>query len=363
VRSYLLQRWVTVYGDADVPVVFITQDEEDWIEVGDYSDAVFWIDVRDVSLPSGATVQLILETAPTKDDSLFQPVAPPLTLGPGVGPIVLKSVAAARSVAPLGRWLRWKLVEAGGGIGAWGATFRVRVACSTTPFFVPTQLAGCQLWLRSDLGVTMSGTNVSVWADQSGFGNDAQYHSGTLTYAPLARGVFASLNPAAGMGKGLMTGTFANGGSITTHTLFCVVTYPSASSCPFAATDAAFDVNSAFQQFYETFTGIDGRSGTGGSFQTAVSTDTSSLGHISVYSTAGDASTVDIFINGISKASVATTSLATAAAYVLFGEDLIPDYPMGDLVYEFVVYNRVLTLAERLLVHRYLGGRYGIAVP
>lgn len=40
--------------------------------------------------------------------------------------------------------------------------------------WVPTDIGGCVLWLRSDLGVTKDGSSlVSLWADQSGNGNDA----------------------------------------------------------------------------------------------------------------------------------------------------------------------------------------------
>jgi hypothetical protein len=38
--------------------------------------------------------------------------------------------------------------------------------------FVPTDIPGCVLWLRADLGITLNGTDVSAWADQSGAGND-----------------------------------------------------------------------------------------------------------------------------------------------------------------------------------------------
>lgn len=38
--------------------------------------------------------------------------------------------------------------------------------------FVPTDIDGCELWLRADLGVTIAGSGVSVWADQSDNGND-----------------------------------------------------------------------------------------------------------------------------------------------------------------------------------------------
>jgi len=51
--------------------------------------------------------------------------------------------------------------------------------------FVPTSIPGCQLWLRADLGITIS-TGVSRWADQSGNGNHAlQATSGQQpTYLP-----------------------------------------------------------------------------------------------------------------------------------------------------------------------------------
>ena len=49
---------------------------------------------------------------------------------------------------------------------------------SVTPF-VPTDIAGCQLWLKADAGITKDGSDyVSVWADQSGNGNDAVQATG-----------------------------------------------------------------------------------------------------------------------------------------------------------------------------------------
>jgi hypothetical protein len=39
--------------------------------------------------------------------------------------------------------------------------------------FSPTDLSGLSLWLKADAGVTLSGSNVTGWADQSGNGNNA----------------------------------------------------------------------------------------------------------------------------------------------------------------------------------------------
>jgi len=44
--------------------------------------------------------------------------------------------------------------------------------------FSPTDLTGLSLWLKADAGVTLSGANVTVWADQSGNGNNASANSG-----------------------------------------------------------------------------------------------------------------------------------------------------------------------------------------
>uniref|UniRef100_A0A6M3IKR0 Uncharacterized protein n=1 Tax=viral metagenome TaxID=1070528 RepID=A0A6M3IKR0_9ZZZZ len=41
------------------------------------------------------------------------------------------------------------------------------------PRFSPLSIAGCKLWLDAAQGVTLNGSNVSAWADQSGAGNHA----------------------------------------------------------------------------------------------------------------------------------------------------------------------------------------------
>jgi len=46
--------------------------------------------------------------------------------------------------------------------------------------FVPTDIAGCQLWLKADAGITKDGNNyVSQWADQSGNNNHAVQATGS----------------------------------------------------------------------------------------------------------------------------------------------------------------------------------------
>jgi len=58
-------------------------------------------------------------------------------------------------------------------------------------FVVPTDIPDCRMWLRGDMGITLNGSNVSAWADQSGAGHDGAqaradqqpaYNAGHLPY-------------------------------------------------------------------------------------------------------------------------------------------------------------------------------------
>jgi hypothetical protein len=59
--------------------------------------------------------------------------------------------------------------------------------------FLPTNLSGLSLWLKADAGVTLSGANVTGWADQSGNGNNASANSGQ---EPTFASSFSNSKPA-----------------------------------------------------------------------------------------------------------------------------------------------------------------------
>jgi len=46
-----------------------------------------------------------------------------------------------------------------------------------TPPFLPSSLGGLALWLKADAGVTLSGSDVTAWADQSGNGRNASAYN------------------------------------------------------------------------------------------------------------------------------------------------------------------------------------------
>jgi len=168
--GFLLQNWTTIRGTASgaAPVLGLTQDEDEWLDLGDFADASFAIDVVDITQPTG-TLVLNLETSPTPEDLLFTPVTPPIAISVSPNVSMVKSTRTP-TTAPLARWLRWRISGATG--GSWSVTFRVRVMPGRTSFFTPVALSGALLWLRADLGIVGPSNSITNWKDQSGNGND-----------------------------------------------------------------------------------------------------------------------------------------------------------------------------------------------
>src|ERR1700722_675798 len=79
-HAALLQQWTTAQFASGV--LTFTQGAEDWLDVSSFADAAFWIDVSQVSGASGAVVQLVLQSSPTKDEAYFGPLTCPRKSGP-----------------------------------------------------------------------------------------------------------------------------------------------------------------------------------------------------------------------------------------------------------------------------------------
>jgi hypothetical protein len=178
----VLSHWTTVRATAGA-VLSVTQDADQWLDVGDASDVAIWLDVVDVASPSlsGGSVSLHIESAPTPDEMAFGDVCPPIVLATSSSPIVRRSVRTPSTQA-LSKIVRWRLDVPNASSGLWSATFRIRAVPLRSRSFVPTDIAGCEVWLRSDLGLTFNSGNVSTWKDQSGQGHDCS--QGTSTRQP-----------------------------------------------------------------------------------------------------------------------------------------------------------------------------------
>ncbi len=117
-HTFILEDWLTVQGPGGDT---ITQDESRWLDLEQFQDAVFYVDCR--SATSSPTITL--QTAPAKDDSLFQAVG--TTTLTGGTTIATLPVLLANATTPLARFVRWQISLPG---AAWNATFRVLVAAN-----------------------------------------------------------------------------------------------------------------------------------------------------------------------------------------------------------------------------------------
>jgi hypothetical protein len=125
-EGYLLQEWTTVGSGSATS--FLAQSELGWIDLLDYRDVIFWLEVKSITLGGASAIVMRYETSPSKDEVLFSSM---ITF-----PMAVVAVPDVRSVLesqnpslPLCRWLRWRL-QAAGPTGNWGATFRIHCAAN-----------------------------------------------------------------------------------------------------------------------------------------------------------------------------------------------------------------------------------------
>src|SRR5258708_6630263 len=117
-HSYVLQDWLTIRGVNNTP---INQGESSWLDLAPYQDVSFWLDVREFS--GSTTPTILFQTAPLKEDVLFQPMYAAITLT--LTPANPYRAPITTAQCPIARYLRWQLT---GPNSAWDATFRVLLA-------------------------------------------------------------------------------------------------------------------------------------------------------------------------------------------------------------------------------------------
>ena len=121
--GWLLEDYITISGKPGAGVYSIAQSSHKYMDVGDYEDLVFYLDVRNYS-GGGGTLSVAYETSPTREDSTFLAMMAPVALSqPG---LVVTAAPFAIASTPAARFVRWRLF-APLATGAWEATFRILV--------------------------------------------------------------------------------------------------------------------------------------------------------------------------------------------------------------------------------------------
>lgn len=265
-------------------------------------------------------------------------------------------------------------VEAYGGRSASRRGFglgmpRRRGRLQWTPRRLGSSLA---LWLRADMGITLNGSTVSAWADQSGNGRHATQGSAASqpTYQASSAG-FAG-QPSLAFSRAGTADYLSSTAALLTgdasHALFLVVRPTSLATSIFGfgaigttnsgmSTSAIghYDPTGSVKWWY-------GGANNLGPVSTNVGTIAQATSYVvgKVYDTANNA-TVG-YVNGTLDASlVAGGSYALSAGYV------VGQYAAGlgtgnAEIAEMIILTSVPTAAERSALTRYLGARYGITV-
>jgi hypothetical protein len=132
-HGFVLQDWITIRGGSSIATV--TQSEHQWLSLDGYQDLLAWIDVREITGGGQNTVVFNLQTAPIKDEILFQTMEPTplaLTITQTLAPSVRKVVLAVSSTwtVPLGKFVRWQLVTGVAPSSSWDVTFRILVCAN-----------------------------------------------------------------------------------------------------------------------------------------------------------------------------------------------------------------------------------------
>ena len=138
--AFVLQDWLTIAGPDSNTII---QTERDWLDMSPYQDVVAWLDLKEVA--TGVTLLFTLETAPSKDESLFQSMAASTSVTTA-GLTVIQFLMGSASV-PVAQFLRWKVGPSAS--VAWDCTFRILVAANApglqltdtnTPFLLPPEM-------------------------------------------------------------------------------------------------------------------------------------------------------------------------------------------------------------------------------
>ena len=233
--------------------------------------------------------------------------------------------------------------------------------------FTPASLSGLSLWLKADAGVTLSGSNVTGWADQSGNGKNA-VGSGTLPTRQLnALNGYPAIrfnNISPDTSKFVISSSF----NLKNSSAFVVVkqlnldnefarclSFPSFADLDYNADDGlAVD-------FYNGEPQLQIESNT-------INTVISDAAADNVFAIASykidNSGNVNLFYNGGSEATNQNSDMASqnGVSEIYIGQspsNITSEGIYGDIA-EIVMYSRAVTTPERQQVEAYLNTKYAI---
>lgn len=219
---------------------------------------------------------------------------------------------------------------------------------SASPF-VPTALSGCVLWLRADRGITLNGSGVMRWTDQSGNGNDVVQNTApdqpTVTASAIGGKPALAFN---GTSQYLENSAF----SITSPlTIFAVAQYAAV-----GGVEMVFSCSSGGASYWDSSTSDTGEGFYFNGIQVNVVVPEPGAAFVGTGLMDG---TVNSFYrnNGVQVNALSTNGTVSNLQIGAFSAS---DFN-GKFISEFIVYNRALVSGDISKVWTYLEADYGIS--
>lgn len=167
-------------------------------------------------------------------------------------------------------------------------------------------LTGLELWLRADMGITLNGSDVSYWADQSGNGADAAQATAADQPEYVDDGSGEGGHPYVSFDAGnteSMTGSLASSITSTDYTLIAVLDQAATAIGVVLSTEAA----KASVPGHVARSGMGDLGGYDGAHRVVAGTATGP--HVYEWHwTGGGGGTIEVFVDGVSKGTVSPTN-------------------------------------------------------
>jgi len=231
---------------------------------------------------------------------------------------------------------------------------------------IPASIGGLRLWLEADTGVIANAGQVGTWADQSGNGNNA-----TQT-APTQRATLmtSAMDPTVPNGRPVVRFAAAQNQCFNLPNVMVSATDPTkevGAGEIFVVVRAVSNTPTPGHSMYQfggasygaIYPDHDGRM-----YDTFGSTNQNLLGappvdltKFNLYNVTASSGAWSVRFNGMMMYSTATNTVSFPAGPVLGGAD--GNYFDGDIA-EVIVYNTVLTQAQRDAINAYLGNKYNL---
>lgn len=235
-------------------------------------------------------------------------------------------------------------------------------------FFLPTDLGGLELWLRSDRGVTLSGSEVTAWADQSGTGDSNKNMTGaggsanpTYNSSDSSYNHYPSVNFAGASSQYMNSTTWAT--TIAQPYTMFIVGNDDGTATTQVFVGGATNTQPWFFVDGSVYAIVAGYSGGSGVLDSTITNTVVPKVFRAEFN--GSSSTVSVSTatsNVTGSVNAASVGAGTGGVYLGVDAEYESGHWLNGKIVEVIVYNSILSAMNVALVQNYLGSKYNITI-